>query len=446
MSIKPPAVRKRAANKLANTTFGNELADAINTLPLEFADADAPVAGSPLVLGVTVDSGPDEEDDFICEAYWWKPLYVLEDPGGDPADFEIDGGEDSGIRTATNIAERTPGAAVATGTHLLPAGTIILAWMTVDTAGNMRWMFSRKPPELLPAIVVTYNGCDATLTVHPITAAFPGGNPAITLTLNLPVNANGHFVGANIQAGQTVYYETASDGTNLLVDPYKSFDVKYKQTTGTPEVPDCESIRFEKADFKIDAASLAPCADDSLATISWNGFAVEAYPSVLKCGTKILAFQQDGAIAHDGTQYPIEWDVTNDTEVDPCTGSATTLKRVTVKGSVWVPDAPVYTADEIWIHEAANEFSHIGPSTTATTETTVHAASVSGGTLIITPRKINYDAKGHIVSVEDDTPINVDLSSLFTTIDVVTDVGTPVCNSDGTMSLTVTKTTIKVWA
>lgn len=159
MTLKAQSVRLRLPNKLATTTFGNELAAAFNGGGI---DAPPPPQFDRAVAWVVGTVAPNS---YTNEIYPVQVEYVVGSggtgyPASLPAQFTGDGSDDGGTIYVTNTAETSPDFEPQKGSHLLKVGKRVLAWATVDEDGTTTWLMNASVPELLDVDLTQNGGSD----------------------------------------------------------------------------------------------------------------------------------------------------------------------------------------------------------------------------------------------------------------------------------------------
>lgn len=149
ISYNPPRIRLRKPGKLANTTYANEIATAVNDSNPPFSTGvDKGEYFAPFsFLAKIWDAGPAGEANYTDERYWCKPQLVKTGLSTASADTDDDHSitVDS-IVTATNYEERQ--GAVGTGTHALPKSFVVRvfaeqdAGLNASSAPKTRYVFS----------------------------------------------------------------------------------------------------------------------------------------------------------------------------------------------------------------------------------------------------------------------------------------------------------------
>lgn len=155
MGIDTQRIRKREAQKLATTTYANEIADVVNGQNAAFVVGCEETAASPglIFLAKVTDAGPAAEADFADERHWCIPQIIKAGVADAAADF--DDWHSITPKTAipvTNFAARAPGGAAGSGAHALVKDSFIFVRAEVDKSSPAKVRYVVVGPPMLDGV------------------------------------------------------------------------------------------------------------------------------------------------------------------------------------------------------------------------------------------------------------------------------------------------------
>jgi hypothetical protein len=180
MIARPHRIDLRTPRKVMSTTYGNEIADAVNGLPYPFLSGNTEDGdpARPYFLGKITDAGPGNEDDYTDERYWVQREYLasgkvddrltLKDDTYDPA-ADPDGPADANpnVVTVTNLPERK------NGSHALLKDTAVVVFVESDVGDGdsapvrPHYVMCVVAPQMIPVTLSTDGGGNGTATTAP---------------------------------------------------------------------------------------------------------------------------------------------------------------------------------------------------------------------------------------------------------------------------------------
>jgi len=192
------------------------------------------------------------------------------------------------------------------------------------------------------------------LTVNPSTRAgveLVGVAPVTLYTTN-PLLETG--IGLRYGVSDIVAYHAIGPGEGLLINPYKSFDVRLECDSAAPLSADVESLRFNEFDFDLRTSQIEECPVESIVSVRWAGFRVcDSYSAATVEHVKKLCFdgEPSGLTGITSKVVFTVASVDDTATIEGCselTLNPIEFKKINVSGSVVVPPAyiSIYDCDD----------------------------------------------------------------------------------------------------